>query len=112
MGMQSEVETSHLWYFLHNVSGRNVVGVPNLSIQQFVDTYFLNKLDVVSGVILTIIYGIVFIFGIIGNTSVVALLLRRRFKHVDIDIYHANLAVTDALRLFIGKLRLSNFNLL
>lgn len=53
----------------------------------------------------TVMFGMAFILGLLGNISVCVVMLTRRYKniHVEINMYHANLAVADGLRLLFGK---------
>lgn len=55
-----------------------------------------------TGFVLSIIFCLEFIFGVVGNVSVCIIMMKRRFLHTDINAYHASLAVADVLRVLIA----------
>ncbi|OWF43951.1 hypothetical protein KP79_PYT26402 [Mizuhopecten yessoensis] len=61
------------------------------------------SLGYVTGIVLTLIFCLEFIFGVVGNVSVCVIMMKRRFLHMEINAYHASLAVADVLRVLIER---------
>lgn len=104
----------HIMYVLTNNSAVNDAPVPEIVSDWNDNTSRIEDLvqlkigmkkssDFVTGAVLTFIFCIVFVLGVVGNISVCIVLLKRRYLHMDINAYHANLAVADTLRIIIGK---------
>lgn len=59
--------------------------------------------DLFTGVLLTIVYVIIFLTGSVGNLTTCLILRKRVYLHTVTNIYLLNLAIADLLTIVLGK---------
>ena len=61
----------------------------------------------VESIILTIVYSIIFITGIVGNVFTCVVITRNNYMHTATNYYLFSLAISDVLTLILGELSIS-----
>lgn len=52
---------------------------------------------------ISIVYGLIFVVGVLGNVSTCLVILRNKYMQTPTNVYLANLAVSDLLTHLVGK---------
>lgn len=99
----SDTQIRHLIRALHAFKYNTSGGSPPFDIWRFLEVYMYPRRDSLAVVIpVTIIYGILFVTGILGNICTCFVIARNKFMHTATNYYLFNLAVADLLLLVIG----------
>jgi neuromedin U receptor 1 len=61
------------------------------------------KKDLASVVVLTLVYTVIFLTGVIGNVSTCIVITRNSYMHTVTNYYLLSLAISDVLALILGK---------
>lgn len=87
-----------------NSSGSNTINTTEFDMDAYLETYLGAKhLSIPESAILTLVYCLIFLTGVIGNVFTCIVITRNNYMHTATNYYLFSLAISDVLTLIIGK---------
>lgn len=106
----ANVTANPLWYGANSSTpaGSDVMGNASNATEVDIEALLLDKMDArsrsnVELAILTLVYSIIFVTGLIGNVSTCIVIRKNTYMRTATNYYLFSLAISDVLTLILGK---------